>query len=35
MKTINLFKKLCSNNLDIHRDWGGYGIIAPNLREGF
>jgi hypothetical protein len=22
-----------NNNLDIHRDWGGYGIIAPDLRE--
>ena len=24
-----------NNNLDIHRDWGGYGIIAPDFREGF
>ena len=23
-----------NNNLDIHKDWGGYGIIAPNFREG-
>ena len=22
-----------NNNLDIHRDWGGYGIIAPDFRE--
>ena len=21
------------NNLTIHRDWGGYGIIAPDFRE--
>ena len=24
-----------NNNLDIHRDWGGYGIIAPDFREGY
>ena len=22
-----------NNNLNIHRDWGGYGIIAPDFRE--
>lgn len=21
------------HNLDIYRDWGGYGILAPDLRE--
>ena len=21
------------NNLDIYRDWGGYGILAPDFRE--
>ncbi len=23
-----------ARNLQIHRDWGGYGIIAPDLRSG-
>ena len=22
-----------NNNLNIHRDWGGYGIVAPDFRE--
>ena len=22
-----------NNNLNIHRDWGGYGIIAPDFRD--
>ena len=22
-----------NNNFNIHRDWGGYGIIAPDFRE--
>lgn len=22
------------NSLNIHRDWGGYGILAPNLTDG-
>jgi hypothetical protein len=22
------------HNLQLHHDWGGYGIIAPDLREG-
>ena len=21
------------NNLNIHKDWGGYGIVAPDFRE--
>ena len=24
---------LKNNNFNIHRDWGGYGIIAPDFRE--
>ena len=24
-----------SCNINIHQDWGGYGIIAPDFREGF
>ena len=23
------------HNINIRRDWGGYGIIAPDLKEGF
>jgi hypothetical protein len=22
-----------ANNIDLHRDWGGYGIIAPDLSD--
>jgi len=22
-----------NNNFNIHRDWGGYGIVAPDFRE--
>ena len=22
-----------NNNLNIHKDWGGYGIVAPDFRE--
>ena len=22
-----------NNNLNIHRDWGGYGIVAPDFRD--
>ena len=22
-----------SNSVEIHRDWGGYGILAPDLRD--
>jgi len=24
---------VCKHNLEIHRDWGGYGILAPDLSE--
>ena len=22
-----------NNNLNIHKDWGGYGVVAPDFRE--
>ncbi len=25
---------MAEHNADLHRDWGGYGIIAPDLSEG-
>ena len=28
-------KYIRKNNLTIYRDWGGYGIIAPDFRETF
>jgi hypothetical protein len=28
-------KYIRDNNLSIYRDWGGYGIIAPDFRETF
>jgi len=23
-----------AHNVDLHRDWGGYGILAPDLTGG-
>jgi hypothetical protein len=31
--TSRYSKYLRSCNINIHQDWGGYGIIAPNFRE--
>tara|TARA_A100001035_G_C27483289_1_gene364211 strand:+ start:137 stop:538 length:402 start_codon:yes stop_codon:yes gene_type:complete len=32
--TSRYSKYLRSCNINIHQDWGGYGIIAPDFREG-
>ena len=31
--TYRYSKYLRSCNINIHQDWGGYGIIAPNFKE--
>jgi len=33
--TSRYSRYLRSCNINIHQDWGGYGIIAPDFREGF
>ena len=32
--TTRFSKYIRSCNINIHQDWGGYGIVAPDFREG-
>ena len=32
--TTRFSKYIKSCNINIHQDWGGYGIVAPDFREG-